>query len=96
MEVLPIVVSVIGAAIVLSVYYAPPVLGDRWSAVLTDWTGQTREQLSSGLARRMGLWVMGWCWGRFCGQASGRRSRGGRCSSPISPGCSGSSTTLLF
>jgi hypothetical protein len=58
MNVLAIVIAVAAAAIVLSIYYAPPVLGNTWSAAVTGWTGQTQEHLAGDLPRRMGLWIL--------------------------------------
>jgi hypothetical protein len=53
-----IVVAVAAAAVVLSIYYAPPVLGNAWSEAVRAWTGQTQEQLAGDVARRMGLWIL--------------------------------------
>jgi hypothetical protein len=52
-----VVAAAVAAAVVLSIYYAPPVMGDRWSNAVTGWTGQTREQLSGKLAARMLMWT---------------------------------------
>lgn len=53
-----IVAAVVAAAVVLTVYYAPPVMGNRWAAEIMAWTGQTQEQLSGDIPRRMGLWLL--------------------------------------
>jgi hypothetical protein len=53
-----IVGAVVAAAVVLSVYYAPPVLGTRWAGVVTTWTGQSRDDLADRVLARMGMWVI--------------------------------------
>lgn len=54
---LAILAATVAAAVVLSIYYAPPVMGDRWAGAVMGWTGQTREQLSGKVAARMLMWT---------------------------------------
>jgi hypothetical protein len=52
-----IVVSVVAATVVLTVYFAPPVLGRRWEAAVIAFTGQTHEQINSGFPLRVVQWM---------------------------------------
>lgn len=53
-----IVVAVVVALVILSVYFSPPVLGGPWQRAVTAWTGQTPEQLNAGFPRRVALWLV--------------------------------------
>ena len=57
-NVLAVVVAVVVAAVILTVIYAPPVLGKTWADAVAGWTGQTPEQLSGDVPRRMALWLV--------------------------------------
>ena len=58
MSIVGIVLSVVVAAVILTVYFAQPVLGGRWEAAVIRWTGQTHEQLNSGFPMRVGQWMV--------------------------------------
>jgi hypothetical protein len=58
MNIVGVVIAVVAAAVVLTLYYAPPVLGGRWAAAIMAWTGQSEARLSGDIPRRMGMWLV--------------------------------------